>query len=117
MRVWPLQLRPRTFQPSHPTGYASSECCFSVLFCLVAQLCLTLCDPTDVAHQAPLSVRFPRQEYWSGLPFPSPGYLPKPGIKPESPVGRFLTTEPHGKPGNLLYLDEVCCSFALIALN
>ena len=37
-----------------------------------------------VAHQASLSMRFPRQEYWSGLPFPSPGDLPDPGIKPGS---------------------------------
>jgi len=43
---------------------------------------------------------FPRQEYRSGLPFPSPGDLPNPGIKPAFPalVGRFLTTEPPGKP-------------------
>ena len=39
-----------------------------------------------VAHQAPLSVGFPRQEYWNGLPFPSPGDLPDPGIEPASPV-------------------------------
>ena len=39
-----------------------------------------------VAHQAPLSMGFPRQEYWSGLPFPSPGDLPDPGIKPGSPA-------------------------------
>ena len=43
---------------------------------------------------------FSRQEYWSGLPFPSPGDLPDPGIKPESPslAGRFFTIEPPGKP-------------------
>ena len=40
--------------------------------------------PSTVAHQAPLSTGFPRQEYWSGLPSPSPGDLPKPGIKPKS---------------------------------
>ena len=56
-----------------------------------------------VAHQAPRSMGFPRQEYWSGLPFPIPGDLPNPGIKPESPAssalaGRFFTTEPPGKP-------------------
>ena len=50
-----------------------------------------------VACQAPLSMRFSRQGYWSGLPFPSPGYLPNPGSKPESPespalAGRFFTT-------------------------
>ena len=39
-----------------------------------------------MAHQAPLSMAFPRQEHWSGLPFPSPGDLPNPGIKPASPA-------------------------------
>ena len=47
------------------------------------QLCLTVCDPMDcIAHQAPLSVGFSRQEYWSGLPCPPPGDLPDPGIEP-----------------------------------
>ena len=52
-----------------------------------------------VAHQAPLSVRFPRQEYWSGLPFPLPGDLPSPGIEPAwlALAGRFFITEPPGK--------------------
>ena len=55
--------------------------------------------PWTVAHQAPLSMGFPRQEYWSGLPFPPPGDLPDPGIEPESPalVGRFFNTVPSGK--------------------
>ena len=44
--------------------------------CLVAKLCLALATSWTVALQAPLSVEFPRQEYWSGLPFPSPGDLP-----------------------------------------
>ena len=49
---------------------------------LVTKSCLTLCDPMDcVARQAPLSMGFSRQEYWSGLPFPSPGDLPDSGIK------------------------------------
>ena len=42
--------------------------------------------PWTVALQAPQSMEFSRQEYWSGLPFPSPGDLPKPGIKPRSPA-------------------------------
>ena len=42
--------------------------------------------PRSIAHQAPRSVGFPRQEYWSGLPFPSPVYLPNPGIEPISPA-------------------------------
>ena len=50
-------------------------------------------SPWTVAHQAPLSVGFSRQEYWSGLPLPSPGDLPHPGIEPTSPAlaGRFIT--------------------------
>ena len=55
---------------------------------LVAQSCLTLCDPVDTpgAHQAPLSMEFSRQEYWSGLLVSSPGDLPDSGIKPRSPA-------------------------------
>ena len=65
--------------------------------------------PWFVAHQAPLSMGFPRQEYWSGLPFPSPGDLPDPGIKFMSPTlaGGFFTTELPGKPGGpSKYLSE-----------
>ena len=55
--------------------------------------------PWTVAHQAPLSMKYSRQEYWSGLPFPSPGDLPNPGIEPGSPTLRAdaLLSEP---PGN-----------------
>ena len=53
---------------------------------LVAKSCPTLGTPWAVAHQAPLSMGFSRQEYWSGLPFPSPGDLPNPGIEPKSPA-------------------------------
>jgi len=58
------------------------------------------CKPRDWAHQAPLSMGFPRQEYWCSLPFPSPGHLPDPGIEPVTPslAGRFFTTKPPGKP-------------------
>ena len=79
--------------------------CFSFFFVLVCtlnhiQLFVTL---WTVAHQAPLSMEFPRQEYWSGLPSPSPGDLPDPGIEPaslESPAlaGGFFTPEPPRKP-------------------
>ena len=55
--------------------------------------------PWTIACQAPLSIGFPRQGYWSGLPLPSPGNLPDPGIKPTSPAlaSGFFTTEPPGK--------------------
>ena len=56
--------------------------------------------PRTVAYQAPPSTEFSRQEYWSGLPFPSPGDLPNPGIEPGSPAleADALTSEPPGKP-------------------
>ena len=56
--------------------------------------------PWTVAYQAPPSMGFSRQEYWSGLPFPSPGDLPDPGIKPGSPAlqADALTSQPPGKP-------------------
>ena len=59
--------------------------------------------PWTVAHQAPVSMGFSRQKYWSGLPFPPPEDLPDPGIKPMSPVfpalqADSLPPEPPGKP-------------------
>ena len=56
--------------------------------------------PWTVVYKAPLSVEFSRQEYWSGLPFPSPGDLPHPGIKPGSPTLKLdtLPSDPPGKP-------------------
>ena len=56
--------------------------------------------PWSVTSQAPLSMEFSRQEYWTGLPFSPPGDLPNPGIEPVSPAlaGKFFTTAPPGKP-------------------
>ena len=56
----------------------------------------------SVARQAPQSIGFPRQECWSGLPFPSPGDLPNPRTEPMSPIlaGRFFTTEAPGESFN-----------------
>ena len=70
------------------SSYVNFYCHLAYLTCMqseseVTQSCLTLCDP--VAYQAPLSMGFSRQWYWSGLPFPSPGDLPNPGIEPGLP--------------------------------
>ena len=64
----------------------------------------TLAAPWTVACRAPLSMGFSRQEYWSGLPFPSPGGLPNPGIEPMSPAlqADCLPTEPPRKPQMLI---------------
>ena len=69
-------------------------------FSLVAKPCPTLATPWIVAYQTPLSMEFSRQESWSGLPFPSPGDLPDPGIEPGSPAlqADSLLTELRGKP-------------------
>ena len=70
------------------------NCC-----CLVAKSCPTLVTLWTVAYQVPLPMGFPRQKYWSGLPFPSPGDRPNLGIKVTSPAlaSGFFTTELHEK--------------------
>ena len=72
---------------------------------LVTQLSPTLCNPMESSHQAPLSVGFSRQGYYSGLPFPSPGDLPNPGIEPVSPAlqADSLPTE---LPGSSLITEQ-----------
>ena len=65
--------------------------------------------PWTVAYQASPSMGFSRQEYWDGLPFPSPGDLPDPGIEPRSPTleADALTSEPPGKPKGYKYFEEL----------
>ena len=77
-----------------------------ILKVLVAQSCLTLCNPLAVALQAPLSMGFPRQEYWSGLPFPPPGDLPTQGSNPGHLHCRWILYQLsyQGSPGILLYI-------------
>ena len=66
--------------------------------------------PWNVAYQASPSMAFSRQEYWSGLPFPSPGYLPDPGIEPRSPTFHALISEPPGKPSYMISLQQTLFS-------
>jgi hypothetical protein len=73
----------------------------------LSQLCLTLCDPMDCSSPGSSVLEFSRQECWSGLPFPTPGYLPYQGIKLRSLAslvlaGGFFTTAPCWKPTRLL---------------
>ena len=79
-------------QPKHHKTFKKCVCMLSSFSCV--RLCA---HPRTVAHQAPLSMGFSRQEYWSGLPFSSPRELPNPGIEPMSPMspalaGGFFTT-------------------------
>jgi len=89
------------------------------VYCGIVLNCILLfATPWTVAHQGPLSMEFSRQDYWSGLPFPTPGHLPDPGIKPtslESPAlaGGFFTTEPLGK----LYHGITAIQFFLFILR
>ena len=74
--------------------------------------------PWTIVHQAPWSMEFSRQEYWSGLLFPIPGDLPDPGIEPASPVspalaGRFFTTEPPPQHDNMYIHTQVYISHPL----
>ena len=68
--------------------------------------------PSTVACQAPLSMKFSRQEYWSGLPFPSPGDLPNQGVEPMSHAlqADALPSEPPGKPLGRLNAQELMLS-------
>ena len=78
-----------------------ADVCVCVCVCVCTRARSVVSDSWQL--QAPLSMEFSRQEYWSGLPSPAPGDLPNPGIEPMSPVspvlaGGFFTTEPPGKP-------------------
>ena len=77
---------------------------FSEVKCSLLSHVRLLATPWTVAHQASLSMEFSRQEYWSGLPFPSPGDLPDPGMGPGSPTMQAvsLLSKTPGKP----YLRE-----------
>ena len=68
--------------------------------CLVSKSCWTLCDPSGRNPPGPSVHGIPRQEYWTGFPFPSPGDLPHTGVKSTSPslADGFFTTVPSGKP-------------------
>ena len=80
-----------------------SKCNWTTQATTCVHACLVICDPMSCSPPAPLSTGFPRQEYWSGLPFPPPRDLPDPGTEPRSPAppalaGRSFTTLPPGKP-------------------
>ena len=96
-RSVPQYMLCESHQPSGAQcGTRKLTVCFA---CEVAQSCPTLCDPMTIAYQAPQCMKFSRQDYWSGLPFPSPVDLPNPGIKPWSPTRQAdaLPSEPPGR--------------------
>ena len=92
--LWPVRLGcPCTAWLVGPLSYASPFAMTRLWsmkgsLCLVAQSCLTLCDPLDCSLPGSSSMAFSRQEYWSGLPFPSPGIFPNEGSNPGLPHWR-----------------------------
>ena len=114
--VWAQALR-KWFPP-----VASSNICRCC--CLIDKSSRSLCNPVDCSPPAPLSMGFPRQEHWSGLPFPSPGDHPNAGIQPRSPALQVdsLLSEPPGKPRSMRRLHKIheivcktpytCCAFS-----
>ena len=114
-RVWlcvthrrqPTRLPHPWDSPGKNTGVG----CHSLLQCMKVKVkslrhVRLFATPWTAAYQVPLSMGFSRQEWWSGLPFPSPGDLPYPGIKPGSPTlqADTLPSEPPGKPKIFLLL-------------
>ena len=80
------ELHADTLLSEPPGKLMKNGVCVCVHACSVTQLCPTLCGSWTVAYQAPLSVKFSRHEYWSGLPFPTSGDLPDSGIETMSPA-------------------------------
>ena len=88
--------------------------------CLVSLRCVQVSvTPRTVAHQAPLSMEFSREEYESGLPFPSPGNFPGPGIEPRSLTLQVhsLPSQPLGKPYVYIYVCVCVCMYVQLIYN
>ena len=103
LEIHKLRFRGVWLTQHHPTASKtrpSEKRFITVTFCFSRYVISDSVNLRTVSLQAPLSMGFLRQEYWSGLPFPSPGDLPDPGIEPRSPPlqADFLWTEPQGTP-------------------
>ena len=95
---------------------------FTFLFVYLLSHVLLFVTPCTVACQFPLIMGFPRQEYWSGLPFPSPVDLPDTGIEPTSPAssalaGGFFTTDLPGKPSSLHIQFHFTAQYSKYSMN
>ena len=111
----------RVFVPPHPSSTLCT-CCVHAM-CMLSRFSRVrlFATPWTVAHQAPLSMGFSRQEYWSGLLCPPPGDLPDPWIEPASPVapalqvGSLLLSH-RGSPGAHIYRLPICVKLYLNVL-
>ena len=80
---------------------------------LVSKLCSTLVTLWTVTHQAPLSMGFPRQKYWSGLPFPSPGNLPNPETELVSPTLQVVSLPLSHQGSHFGFINMFTCNHFL----
>ena len=101
--LWSGKELDTTERLSEEEGFSQHQAWKRVCVCVCDSLSVmfdSLQPPSTVAHQGPLSMEFSRQEYWSALPFPSPGDLPDPGIEAQSPALQVDSwpSEPPGKP-------------------
>ena len=108
---WGLYLLPPSFLPPFNLSSMGSTACLFFMRAQALSSVWLFVTPWTVTQQVSLSLEFFRQEYWSGLSFPSPGGLPDPGTEPTAPVspalaGRFLTSVPPGKPLLPLYVTQ-----------
>ena len=92
---------------SHGLSYFTYGNVYVLMNCYLLSRLQLFATPWTITHQNPLSMEFSRQEYWSGLPFPSPGNLSDPGIEPRSPTFQAdaLSSAPPGKP---LSYQQLC---------
>ena len=97
---WPQDWKMSVFIPMSKKGKAKECSKMKVKLLSCVQLFVT---PWTITYQTPLTMGFSKLRYWSGLPFPSPGVFPDPGIKPRSPTlqADALPSEPSGKPKNV----------------
>ena len=96
--------------------FLGCRCPFHMCACSVLSYVQLFATPWTVAHQAPLSMGFSRQECWNGLPFPPPGNLPNPGIEPESPslqADSLLLSRQGSPPLHIFTINSLprCCNY------
>ena len=103
-----------TFSPFFRLPHCSVSGVNTPDVCMLSRVCLFVI-PRTVAHQAPSSMGFPCQEYWTRLPFPPPGGLPNPGVEPMSSVSRALAGGFFTRPGSPQHsFDTVSCRSAVL---
>ena len=112
-------LSPSPSPEACPSSCPLHQWCSSTSVCVSHSVVSDFAIPWTVAHQAPLSMEFSRQEYWSGLPFPAPGDLPDSGIEPGSPALQTdsLPSELKGSPWSLVIVRTPTINYSIIVIT